>query len=371
VACSSNLEPYFFRSYDHPSPAPALRHAHRNAGPASEALIWEVGRATSAAPGWFSPILINNQLFEDGGMSGYNNPVKIAYKEVEQLSQEHEPRMIISIGTNSKEPAGPTNFSGNEQNLTWKSMRNKLKRYKENLAASHETHKRFLARHQFAEDVDGKDNTKAMYFRFDVRTPFEGVHLCDWRGAEGAETRDVIMRETHAYLQDVNVSMELKRCAQHLVDIRRKRAKTERWEAFALGDRLHYLCPEAISPKSCGRRFGSRCDLRQHAFESHGFARQIACIHHTVDGSQQPETKRIEWTCFRDDCEETVMAFDHGEDFTEHFKKKHNDLGPRIEDEKELEQWLDRGRHWDDPDGDISGDISRRATMNGKGPIHY
>jgi len=48
------------------------------------ACIWQVARATSAAPTYFQPIEIDDVLYGDGG-TGWNNPVKEAIAEARKV----------------------------------------------------------------------------------------------------------------------------------------------------------------------------------------------------------------------------------------------------------------------------------------------
>ncbi len=80
-------EPFLFTSYD---PAPYL--------------MWEVGRATTAAPSYFPPAFINSPrtgkklCFIDGGVAA-NNPALYGYLEARRLYPEAEQFSIFSIGT--------------------------------------------------------------------------------------------------------------------------------------------------------------------------------------------------------------------------------------------------------------------------------
>ena len=62
------------------------------------ARIWEVARATSAAPTFFSPIYIDDVRYGDGG-TGWNNPVKEAIAEAHNIWPDRPIACLISIGT--------------------------------------------------------------------------------------------------------------------------------------------------------------------------------------------------------------------------------------------------------------------------------
>lgn len=97
-------EAYLLRSYDHrynerTFPAWAITY---NEG-ADKLKIWQVTRATSAAPFYFDMLIaeINNERmgFKDGGIRE-NNPSFAAYSEHGSMhGDDHEPALLLSIGT--------------------------------------------------------------------------------------------------------------------------------------------------------------------------------------------------------------------------------------------------------------------------------
>lgn len=65
--------------------------------------LWEVARATSAAPPFFKAFEheASKQVYHDGAIY-YNNPVKVAYNERKILWPDiakNEPDILLSIGT--------------------------------------------------------------------------------------------------------------------------------------------------------------------------------------------------------------------------------------------------------------------------------
>ena len=66
------------------------------------ACIWQVGRATSAAPTFFAPIEIEDVLYGDGG-TGWNNPTKEAISEARNIWPNRPIGIVISIGTGLEE----------------------------------------------------------------------------------------------------------------------------------------------------------------------------------------------------------------------------------------------------------------------------
>lgn len=72
----------------------------------STAKIWEVARATSAAPTFFDPITISGEKFGDGAL-GANNPVQELEEEAKDVWGRRDPtwnfeaniRCLVSVGT--------------------------------------------------------------------------------------------------------------------------------------------------------------------------------------------------------------------------------------------------------------------------------
>jgi len=69
---------------------------------ASDICIWQAARATSAAPTFFAPILIDNVSYGDGGI-GWNNPTKEAIAEVQNIWPNRVIGCVVSIGTGLEE----------------------------------------------------------------------------------------------------------------------------------------------------------------------------------------------------------------------------------------------------------------------------
>ena len=94
--------PYLFRTYQNLRKGKTKEEAliDRNPGPAHDIPIWEVARATSAAPSYFKEVEIEGRLYLDGGF-GANNPCVEIFEEVRKLSNYNSAstKTVISIGT--------------------------------------------------------------------------------------------------------------------------------------------------------------------------------------------------------------------------------------------------------------------------------
>jgi hypothetical protein len=403
-------EPYLFRSYDHPYPNPALPvnelNLHLNAGPAQDVALWKAGRATSAAPGWFPSIKIGGHGYQDGALAKHNNPIDAAFNEVKQMLPSQDPSVIISIGTGVKPEKRGAHSNSGETPSKWEWYKDSIAQYKRWLGNSVEVHQSFTTR--LDREYRHSRTRKPKYFRWDVPAGFPTVRLGDWNGTDGIETREALREPTESYCKD-QVRKEIQECAKNLVEIRRRRAKTARWESFALDSRLYYVCPlsinhegedaevnvpgdasepdeanalnEANAPNDANPRdeanrdnidckdlrFDSRISLRQHAIDSHGFVWRLSCGHfpkdHTATQSdkQMSPQKLIEWSCIWDHCEMQVSAFDEESDFSRHLRAVHGHQNPRVYvDDRAFERWLDIGRKVEPP-GNVS--ISQQGTF--------
>jgi len=65
--------------------------------------IYQVARATSAAPTFFEPVEIDDVLYGDGG-TGWNNPTKEAIAEARNIWPRRPIGIVISIGTGLEAP---------------------------------------------------------------------------------------------------------------------------------------------------------------------------------------------------------------------------------------------------------------------------
>lgn len=173
-------KPYLFRTYKnlHRSVDPRERLIDRNPGPAHDLPIWEVARATSAAPTYFKEVTIEKQNYVDGGF-GANNPSVEIYEEVRRMNNNNNQCIsaIISIGTGKN----------NEQRMTSKRTRirnffeaglgkyinyiNFAKKWATNSEIAHiEMTRRWLAAEKGFE-----------YFRFNVESGLDSMKLDEWR----------------------------------------------------------------------------------------------------------------------------------------------------------------------------------------------
>jgi len=212
--------PYIFRSYDHWGTANVNE---RNPGVAACIPIWEVARATTAAPFYFKPIQISNRKFGDGGF-GTNNPADEMLHEVSSMTG-HNPKsiaLLLSIGT------GEVSISRFQEGRIGKYLAylNAAKRLASDSAIAHE---RLQAQ---------KTRFNIPYYRFNVPVDFGlgKIKLDEWK----PDTLERIRNLTETYCGQSEVQRQLKEVARIMVDHRIARKESELWGFVSSGHQ--YRC---------------------------------------------------------------------------------------------------------------------------------
>ncbi|KIN03395.1 hypothetical protein OIDMADRAFT_83832, partial [Oidiodendron maius Zn] len=187
--------------------------------------IWEVARATSAAPTYFNTIKIGENEYGDAGF-GVNNPSTRLFWEVCQMNNENVSanELSISIGT------GISRFTRFQTGLFARPIGwiNAAKKVSTDCEEAHLEMERFsksLANHK--------------YVRFNPLDRGLGkIKLDEWKSRgwwRKESTQEEIERVTKEYLKDPEVVKQLEEVAGMMVSHRRARARTDRWETYALG----------------------------------------------------------------------------------------------------------------------------------------
>ncbi|KAL8777174.1 MAG: hypothetical protein Q9213_007975 [Squamulea squamosa] len=242
--------PYLFRTYWTSKPAAdpnrtKLRQATaRNHGPPPKLSIWQIGRATSAAPKYFRPIKIERSTgddrqrdvrFKDGGF-GCNNPSEEAYHDIvhKHGGSSTAVSLFISIGTG----VSPVElFAKGQSNLanTWANFK-AAKKHPSRTLHVHDA----MARIAHRDDKDIFD-----YYRFDGGSRLGQVELDEWKSHRltgltgkntepGFKTLDKMYVATAAYLHQNSVQKDLDECAKLLVKRRRYRTRdASAWDRYA------------------------------------------------------------------------------------------------------------------------------------------
>ncbi|KAL8926793.1 MAG: hypothetical protein Q9172_001670 [Xanthocarpia lactea] len=242
--------PYLFRTYYTPRPASEpnrtrLRQATaRNHGQPPRLSIWQIGRATSAAPKYFPPIKIERSIgddhqrevrFKDGGF-GCNNPSEEAYHDIvhKHGGSSAAVSLFISIGTGVSPVELFAKAPGNVANA-WANLK-AAKKHPSRTLHVHDAMARLARR----DDKDIFD-----YYRFDGGSRLGQVELDEWKSHRltrltgrstepGFKTLDKMYVATAAYLQQGFVQKGLDECAKLLVKRRRYRTRdASAWDRYA------------------------------------------------------------------------------------------------------------------------------------------
>lgn len=245
---SQEDKPFLFRSYEHlpsanffwidpdtqlPTNRPDQRtkvlrafETNLNTGPAHSVPIWQVARATSAAPPFFAPMVIGGQTFLDGAV-GCNNPASTAFQEVSLMhnGRKSSIKMLLSIGTGMKE----VQRMGNGRIKMFGQL---LKRAMGSLIETETTHKTM-------EQLSALDPAHSgWYHRFNPPAQVGAMAMDHWLDSTSADIRKLMTVYLDAHGPD------LRAVAAQLVDARRARARTRHYNMSATNVRWRCLVAE-------------------------------------------------------------------------------------------------------------------------------
>lgn len=294
----SNDAPYLFRTYGtqapplDPSRSRMRQQTFRNLSGASMLPIWEVARATSAAPGYFPQIKIKTGhgseviKFKDGGF-GYNNPSEEAYRDI--VIKHGGIRYMgpfISIGTGSK----PLEMFGKRSN--------NLSTLLANIKAASKLPARTMRAHEnMVEKANPDDEELFPYFRFDGGPKLGEVDLGEWKthrftrihgkdGTSGGKTLEKIETAIAVYLKRRDVERDMLVCARLLVNRRRLRVRdTSDWDRYA--SYSYYECDMKDCQK---RRVNTARGFKEHLRRTHSFR-----VADPVIDKKVLECRRVHW----------------------------------------------------------------------------
>ena len=182
--------------------------------------IWQVARATSAAPSYFASVNLvevgddDKYKFVDGGW-GCNNPIEEVLWSIGQLKPLDPNATSIAVSIGTGKPAEVSDGGKAFNSLSFGYYFDIIKSSIKQATDSECVHDRVL----------GKTNEKGIpYFRLNVGQGLGDMKLDAFKGDHGEETFVQIQGTTAAWLAQPEVKEKLRECAQSLVDIRRKRA---------------------------------------------------------------------------------------------------------------------------------------------------
>ena len=216
IACSGVLATnartstsYMFRTYDcQPSSSDSLDWTPLNPGSMSKCQIWEAARATAAAPTYFPPVNIADDVFIDGGVTA-NNPSQEALREVAYLYGNNlSGACIVSIGSGVY--SGPdTSVSPVGKTTTMRPIGNMKAIYHALRAAATQTE-------STSSDVlfEASLNPGLAYFR--LNSEYDRIISLDqWDKSRRVQAE--IEKSTERYLATPEAQESLRRCASTLV----------------------------------------------------------------------------------------------------------------------------------------------------------
>ena len=195
--------------------------------------VWQVARAATAAKFYFEPLGVANHVardklsFTDGGIGLTSNPTQEAKREIEELHGQGSIGIIISVGTARKrsEETQKTTF--------FTTLPRAVKAAFHKMTDPERTHEELRLEHENEETFS--------YYRLNqpggLKTePDEWEPKQGMFGKEsGLKTIATIRAAFNEWLEDVDNVQQLQQCATELVQCRRARSETARWERYATG----------------------------------------------------------------------------------------------------------------------------------------
>ncbi|TGO46071.1 hypothetical protein BOTNAR_0616g00060 [Botryotinia narcissicola] len=245
--------PYLFRTYEHVKSE--LNYSEElNPGPPLHIPIWQVARATTAAPTYFKPFQLLHERFVDGGY-GHNNPTSRTFAEVEQVHGKGTVALTLSIGTGRPTKVQPIARQNSGLISHYRQM---IKYTAATTTDSEHTH----------EYVKALTADRCTYERFNVDGGLGDIDLGEWR-VHGNENMTLkrIREQTHVYLNQSEVRRRMEKVAKMLVRNRQERSRTEKWDVVATGHRFH--CPRCCNEETI---FTREEDFKTHLCEAHEFS---------------------------------------------------------------------------------------------------
>ncbi|OTB05864.1 hypothetical protein M426DRAFT_21595 [Hypoxylon sp. CI-4A] len=245
-------------------------------GRSGDLSIWQVARATTAAPMYFEPLEIltdenltyagtNSRLgshdgtgkpryerLEDGGLGYANNPSKVMYDELtEQLSNNMSIGTFVSIGT--ARPMDPPTGS-----RLFRVIKGSISR----LGNPEHTHEQMMS-------LAARDDS-LRYYRLNQPGGLAGIQIDDWNPKPtGEDTMNTMKTAFNAYISTPEIVTYMQQCARDLVAARRARveANLPRWKRFATG--RYFYCKMPNCPDDEVHREVDEASFIAHLKEGH------------------------------------------------------------------------------------------------------
>ena len=173
--------PYLFRTYEnlHKSEDLEAQKFDRNPAQAHDVPIWQVARATAAAPTYFKPVVIDGLEYVDGGFGATNNPCEEIYDEVRKMNNNAKKcaKIIVSVGTGKNNKI--SRFQGQGLSRYWNYLNFAMKWATD----SERTHGNMIKAKNALDPVD-----RFRYQRFNVEHGLDAMKLDEWRARHPLRT---------------------------------------------------------------------------------------------------------------------------------------------------------------------------------------
>ncbi|KAI0884481.1 FabD/lysophospholipase-like protein [Annulohypoxylon maeteangense] len=245
-------------------------------GRSGDLSVWQVARATTAAPLYFEPMEIltdgnprqvrtnswpkkydsspkpYRERLEDGGLGHANNPSKVMYDELtDNLPNNMSIGTFVSIGTARpmEQPTGPRLF---------RIIKGSISRLG-NPEHIHNQMKNIVSKNQ-----------SFSYYRLNQPNGLSGIEMDDWDPKpSGKDTMKMMKSTFDAYIGSTEMVRYMQRCAKELVTARRARAEANlpKWERFAVG--RHFYCRIPNCPDDEVRREIDEVKFIAHLKDGH------------------------------------------------------------------------------------------------------
>ncbi|TGO83405.1 hypothetical protein BPOR_0653g00060 [Botrytis porri] len=210
--------------------------------------IWQVARASTAAPTYLKPFQLLNERFVDRGY-GHNNPTSRTFAAVEQVHGKGTVALTLSIGT--ARPAKVQPIARHNSGL--------ISRYRQMIKYTAATTTDSEHTYEYVKTLTADQCT---YERFNVEGGLGDIDLGEWRvHGNGNITLKKIREQTHVYLNQSEVRRRMEKVARMLVRNRQERSRTEKWDVVATGHRFHCLSA------AMRRRYLQGKKISRHIFE--------------------------------------------------------------------------------------------------------
>ncbi|MCJ1381385.1 hypothetical protein MMC17_004495 [Xylographa soralifera] len=236
--------PYLFRSYAHYGEDDQV--LERNSG---RAATFDLSKIVYITAGFGSAYMGKYKYYD--AAASLSNPSLELYREVEMLHrQAHYPvDIFLSLGCGNTKKS-PYYVTKRKKGLSTRMSGETL------MTVSDAVHELML-----------KESERFSYYRLDVREPIGYSTEEDSDSKESVyHTVERIRTATLQYLRRPEIQSMITECAESLVERRRQRSETMRWESFALGTRYRCKFEGCDHKDSSGNEsiFQDRNELTDH-----------------------------------------------------------------------------------------------------------